>query len=673
MQKFLLRFFLILLLPFAAAEVHAQASEKIHTIEYFFNTDPGFGNGTAVTVTPAATTVPSLSFSPDISALPRGLHILYVRSVDSVYRRSQTVPRLFFKETVITNTAANITNAEYFFDTDPGFGNGTAAAVTPGGNVSFVFAGNIASLPAGFHMLYVRVKDALGNWSHTTQSVFYREVPVNNPTPNVVSAEYFFDTDPGFGNGVSATVTAAQNVTFNISPNIAALTNGLHWLYIRTTDANGNSSITTPQLFYKEPAVSSVTANITAAEYFFDTDPGFGNAISTPVVAGQNVTFNISGNIASLTNGLHYLHVRTRAADGKWSVTTPQLFYKEPAVSFPVPNVVAAEYFFDADPGFGNGTPYIFPTPGTSVTQLMNLSTTGLTKGFHRLYMRAKDANGNWSLINAPFFYYETIVGTAPVSELVYLEWFWNTDPGFGNANHVSLPSGNAGQITDFVFNPGGITTFSNTRQNLYVRMVSDHWSETTVRMVDFTGIVLPVTLLEFSARAQINTVLTRWTTTQELNSDRFEVEHSTDGVHFVKFGTLAAAGNSTVLKNYTLEHMKPVVGVNYYRLKQIDTDGSFTYSGVVKVIFNSGKSGPVAFPNPVTDKLTVMIPIQMALNNKVTLNVFDSKGALLFKRAAPGVTNNIDFTNYSSGNYFITLSDDTGRVVWKEAIIKQR
>ena len=595
MQKNLLSFFLILFL-FCFTKVTAQVSEKIHTIEYFFDTDPGFGNGSTITVTPAATVVSSLSFTPNISALSNGLHVLYVRTIDSNYRKSLSIPRLFYKENIVANTGVNATAAEYFFDVDPGFGNGTAAAVTPGGIVSFVFNGNIASLSTGLHMLYVRVKDALGNWSLTKQSVFYREAVVTNP---------------------------AQNIT--------------------------------------------------AAEYFFDTDPGFGSATPTPVVAGQLISFNISGDISPLTNGLHYLFVRTRAADGKWSETIAQLFYKEPAVSSTIPNVVAAEYFFDTDLGFGNGTPYVFAVPGTNVSQMINVSTTGLTKGFHRLFMRAKDANGNWSLINSPVFYYETIVVTPPVNEMLFLEWFWNTDPGFGNANRVSLPAGNAGQITNFVFNPGGISGFSNTRQNLYMRMINDNWSETTVRMVDFTGVLLPVTLLEFTARAKTNTVLTKWITTQELNTDRFEVEHSIDGIHFEKFGSIKAAGNSNVQKDYLLEHLKPSQGLNFYRLKQIDVDGSFTYSGIVKVIFNNGKSGPVAFPNPVVDKLTVMIPMQMSNNNKLTINVFDSKGAAMYKKQATGVTNYIDFSGYANGNYFIVVSDETGNAVWKETIIKAK
>jgi len=594
MQK---NYFLCLLIGvfiFGARKVQAQASEKIHTIEYFFNVDPGFGNGLQISVSPASQNVAGLLFTPDIAGLPRGLHTLYVRGNDSLYRWSHSTPKMFFKETVVTSLAANVTNAEYFFDTDPGFGNGIVAAVTAGGTVTFPISGNIAALTTGLHLLYVRVKDALGNWSETTPSVFYREAIVNN-----------------------------------------------------------------------------IIANVVAAEYFFDTDPGFGNATAVTVVAGQMVTFGIAGNIAALSNGLHYLYVRTLAADGKWSITTSQLFYKEPPVSSTIPNVVGAEYFFDTDPGFGNGTPYVFPVQGTIVNQMISVSTTGLTKGFHRFYMRAKDANGNWSLINAPVFYYETIVPTPGLNSLTSLEWFWNTDPGFGNGNQVSLPAGNNGAVTGFAFNVSGITTFSNTRQNLFIRTTDGNWSHTTVRMVDFTGVVLPVTLLEFSAKGLTNSVITNWTTSQETNTDKFEVEHSADGIHFLTFGTLAAAGNSSVDRHYQLEHFKPVTGVNFYRLKQFDRDGKFTYSAVVKIIFNGGKSGPLAFPNPVQEKLTVMVPNALFSGKKSVLTIFDSKGAVIFTGGVTTVTNQIDFSRYAAGNYFIMLKDESGKTVWQEKIMK--
>ena len=85
---------LLLFIQFA----NAQASEKIHHFEYFFDTDPGFGNATQITVPTPSVTVTSLNFTPSISALSNGLHTLNVRAVDSLYRRSITRSQMFYKD-----------------------------------------------------------------------------------------------------------------------------------------------------------------------------------------------------------------------------------------------------------------------------------------------------------------------------------------------------------------------------------------------------------------------------------------------------------------------------------------------------------------------------------------------------------------------------------------------
>ena len=81
------------------------------------------------------------------------------------------------------STAQNVTQVEYFFDSDPGFGNGTQVTVTPSTNiVSLAFNANVASLSNGMHMLFVRSKDANGAWSITNSMSIAKVQPVSaNP------------------------------------------------------------------------------------------------------------------------------------------------------------------------------------------------------------------------------------------------------------------------------------------------------------------------------------------------------------------------------------------------------------------------------------------------------------------------------------------------------------
>ncbi len=93
--------------------------------------------------------------------------------------------------TTCVGFAQNIINAEYFFDTDPGVGNGTALSVgTPSDSVDFNATVSTTGLSRGYHLLYVRTKSNTGKWSlHQARRIYINEL-------KITAAEYFYDTDP---------------------------------------------------------------------------------------------------------------------------------------------------------------------------------------------------------------------------------------------------------------------------------------------------------------------------------------------------------------------------------------------------------------------------------------------------------------------------------------------
>lgn len=106
-----------------------------------------------------------------------------------------------------------------------------------------------------------------------------------------------------------------------------------------------------------------------------------------------------------------------------------------------------------------------------------------------------------------------------------------------------------------------------------------------------FTGgeiVALPVELLSFQGQREGQQVRLDWTTSVEINNDYFEVEHSTDNIYFEPVGQVQGQGNSQSAHAYTLRHSRPVSGINYYRLKQVDFDGSIYRSSVIAVLFDS-------------------------------------------------------------------------------------
>jgi hypothetical protein len=218
---------------------------------------------------------------------------------------------------VFSASAQNIIDGEYFFDTDPGIGNGISIVIAnPDDTVSQNLSINTSGLSIGPHVICIRVKNGLGNWSHTYSRSFYVIAP---PTalPPITIAEYFFDSDPGLGNGISAIISSPDDtVTQNFSINISGLTVGPHIFCLRVKNNSDNWSHSFTKSFYVHEQTS--IQPIIAAEYFYDTDPGLGNGISLSIPLGDtsNTTISLTNPFAS---GTHYIEIRTKDADGTWS------------------------------------------------------------------------------------------------------------------------------------------------------------------------------------------------------------------------------------------------------------------------------------------------------------------------------------------------------------------
>ncbi len=140
----------------------------------------------------------------------------------------------------------------------------------------------------------------------------------------------------------------------------------------------------------------------------------------------------------------------------------------------------------------------------------------------------------------------------------------------------------------------------------------------------------LPLNLLDFTAAAQgTSAVALKWLTSAEINSKDFTIEHSNTNNAWKAIGTQLAK-NGTTTNAYAFVHKEPVTGVNYYRLKMNDKDGSFKYSKVLAVNVNR-KQGISIYPNPVTEKLIAEVFKTDA--ESVTVSVVDLAGRILFEQ----------------------------------------
>lgn len=412
------KYWLCLLLSLALLAPYSMvlAQANITKAEYFFDDDPGFGSGVNIALLAGEQTpvVGNKSFNADISALTTGVHQLFIRVKDANGNWSISSRTFFYKAPIMASGALpNVVSAEYFFDDDPGFGSGSnISGITAGTTVlGKSFNANITSLAAGVHQLFVRAKDANGSWSIANRTFFYKPpFSATGSLPNITGAEYFFDDDPGFGSGNAiAGITAGTTVLDkSFTANISSLAAGVHQLFVRARDANGTWGICNRTFFYKASvSASGSLPNITSAEYFFDNDPGFGSGNNIAgITAGTTVLDKqFNADISSLATGVHQLFVRAKDANKTWSISNRTFFYKPAADALSTPpNMVAAEYFIDNDPGFDKAIPYPFSAVGALSAAPIQVNVSGLSDGTHKFYLRIKDALGKWSITNvSPF------------------------------------------------------------------------------------------------------------------------------------------------------------------------------------------------------------------------------------------------------------------------------
>ncbi|MFM9056326.1 MAG: hypothetical protein ACKOQY_06510 [Bacteroidota bacterium] len=210
--------------------------------------------------------------------------------------------------------AQEIRRAEYFIDIDPGVNNGNPIqVVSPAYNVFQSVAVPTAGLAHGFHIVYIRTCNAVGVWSLSEGRTF-------TVSPVIVAAEYFVDSDPGVGNGTSISPgSVADSVNWSFSLPTITLTSGVHLLYVRTRNSAGVWSLSEGRSFTVSPV-------ITAAEYFFNTDPGVGagNALAVPVSTDSlHASYTIP--TVGLLPGANRLYIRTKTSEGKWSLSEPRI------------------------------------------------------------------------------------------------------------------------------------------------------------------------------------------------------------------------------------------------------------------------------------------------------------------------------------------------------------
>jgi trimeric autotransporter adhesin len=187
------------------------------------------------------------------------------------------------------------------------------------------------------------------------------------------------------------------------------------------------------------------------------------------------------------------------------------------------------------------------------------------------------------------------------------------------------------------------------------------------------SNIALPQQLLAFTGSLQSDGTHLNWESANEVNTSNYILERSTDGADFRQIATVPAKGNSSNSYSYldfsvgTL--MSPVV---YYRLKIVDNNGSFAYSKVVSVTFNSSYTVDI-YPNPMHEVLKIKLSLVRAQN--LQINVTDVKGHTIYRKSRFAGAGNGEFEintkNWPSQMYSVKILGNNQEVLAIKNVIK--
>ena len=162
----------------------------------------------------------------------------------------------------------------------------------------------------------------------------------------------------------------------------------------------------------------------------------------------------------------------------------------------------------------------------------------------------------------------------------------------------------------------------------------------------------LPVTLLKFTAKKEGSSAILNWATTYESNTDFFDLEYSNNARNWNTLATISAAFQSNSLINYNFSHDSPSTGANYYRLKMVDKDQSYSYSTIRQLYFEEPYQISL-YPNPTVEKFRIS---KDQWEKIAAIKLLNAQGNTLLEFHNKPLSKEINMKNFSAGLYVVQL-----------------
>lgn len=304
----------------------------------------------------------------------------------------------------------------------------------------------------------------------------------------------------------------------------------------------------------------------------------------------------------------------------------------------------------------------VFPVGNTTYNPA-TINNTGIADNFR---LRVEDR-----------VYSQGTTGTLETVNIVNRTWHLSEGIPGGSSVNLTVQWAPAEELTGFNRNASGVAHFQGgawIHPSSYTAAtpVSSFFTQSLSGINSFSPFAvediveaLPIELLHFNAkRSDKNTVKLDWSTAAEINNSGFEIERMLDTeTEFSKIGWVDGAGNSSYMLNYATTDLNAHSGVSYYRLKQIDFDGSYSYSPIRAVEGLQVNSGSIQiYPNPVKNTLIIDFSNWNLDTKDVTLKVMDVYGRVLLTKAITIQQNDLmaidEIADFPTGTYFVAIGD---------------
>ncbi len=228
-------------------------------------------------------------------------------------------------------------------------------------------------------------------------------------------------------------------------------------------------------------------------------------------------------------------------------------------------------------------------------------------------------------------------------------------------------------QITGLISQTHGLTWICGSTLMYSMSTTGPNYleSQVSVTCINPPSAILPLTLLSFDAEKKGEKVETKWQTEQEVNTDYFEVERSTNGVNFSSIGQVKATGLKQKSTYSLTDNTPPQSNTLYYRLKMLDKDGSFDYSKIKSISSKASKGDIKIYPNPISN--TIKAELTSITSGDIDISIVDAFGKVVLtskQKINEGLnTLNLDCPHLAAGMYLLVAK--TGADSFVQKIVK--